>query len=49
MPIAMLMGLIMRFKQNSVMLASFVGLLLLVVGILSGHDLMQKDVLELGL
>ena len=45
MPIAMLMGLIMRFKQNSVMLASLVGLVLLVVGILSGHDLMQTDVL----
>ena len=45
MPIAMIMGLIMRFKQNSVLLASLVGLVLLIVGILSGHDLMQKDVL----
>ncbi|MDR3319784.1 MAG: carbon starvation protein A, partial [Desulfovibrio sp.] len=45
MPIAMLMGLIMHFRKNSVALASMVGLVLLVIGILSGHDLMQKNVL----
>ena len=45
MPIAMIMGLIMRYKQNSVLLASLLGLVLLVIGILSGHDLMKQDVL----
>ena len=45
MPIAMIMGLIMRYMKNSVLFASLLGLVLLVVGILSGHDLMQKDVL----
>ena len=45
MPIAILMGLIMRYKENSVVLASVVGLVLLVIGIVSGHDLMKPDVL----
>lgn len=45
MPIAMIMGLIMRYKKNSVLFASLLGLVLLVVGILSGHDLMKHDVL----
>ena len=45
MPIAMIMGLIMRYMKNSVLFASLLGLVLLVVGILSGHDLMQKDAL----
>ena len=43
MPIAMIMGLIMRYMKNSVLFASLLGLVLLVVGILSGHDLMKQD------
>lgn len=42
-PIAILMGTIMRFKANSVALASVIGLVLLIVGILAGHSLMQPD------
>ena len=45
MPIAILMGLIMRYKENGVMLASIIGISLLVIGIISGHGLMQEDVL----
>ena len=45
MPIAILMGLIMRYKENGVMLASIIGITLLVIGIISGHGLMQEDVL----
>lgn len=44
MPIAILMGLIMRYKENGVMLASIIGITLLVIGIISGHGLMQEDV-----
>ncbi len=39
------MGLIMRYKENGVMLASIIGITLLVIGIISGHGLMQEDVL----
>ncbi len=45
MPIAILMGLIMRFRKNSVGLASLIGIGLLLIGIISGHSLMQQDVL----
>lgn len=42
-PIAVLMGLIMKFRQNSIGLASIIGVVLLVVGIISGHYLMQPE------
>ncbi len=45
MPIAILMGLIMKYKQNGVVIASVLGIVLLGIGIVSGHSLMQKDVL----
>ena len=45
MPIAILMGLIMRYRKNSVALASIIGIGLLLIGIISGHSLMQEDVL----
>lgn len=41
MPIAVIMGLIMRYRKDSVTLASIVGTVLLIVGIVGGHDLMQ--------
>lgn len=40
-PIAVLMGLIMKFRKNSIGLASLVGVVLLVAGIISGHYFMQ--------
>jgi carbon starvation protein len=40
MPIAILMGLIMRYRDNSVGFASVLGAVLLIVGIISGHNLM---------
>lgn len=43
MPIAILMGLIMRYKENGVALASVIGIVLLAAGIVSGHGLMQPD------
>jgi len=43
MPIAILMGLIMRYRKNSVLLASALGLILLITGIISGHFLMQNE------
>ncbi|MDR2232740.1 MAG: carbon starvation protein A [Tannerella sp.] len=43
MPIAVLMGLIMRYRKNSVALASIIGVALLVVGIISGNTLMQSE------
>ena len=46
MPIAVLMGLIMRYRKNSVTLASIVGVGLLVTGIISGHNLMQSEALS---
>lgn len=42
-PIAILMGLIMRYRKNSVGIASLVGVVLLVLGIIFGHKLMQPD------
>ena len=43
MPIAILMGLIMRYRKDSVTLASIIGGLLLIVGIIGGHNLMQYE------
>lgn len=45
-PIAIIMGLIMRYRHNSVALASLLGVVLLVVGIISGHNLMQSSILS---
>ncbi|WP_374163708.1 carbon starvation protein A [Arcticibacter sp. MXS-1] len=42
MPIAVIMGLIMRYKKNSVTFASILGGVLLIAGIIGGHDLMQN-------
>lgn len=41
MPIAIVMGLIMRYRQGSVAFASILGGVLLLVGIISGHHLME--------
>jgi carbon starvation protein len=41
MPIAIIMGLIMRYRKDSVTLASILGAVLLVAGIIGGHELMQ--------
>lgn len=41
MPIAVIMGLIMRYKSNSVKMASILGGVLLLVAIIGGHELMQ--------
>ncbi|TDS13278.1 carbon starvation CstA family protein [Sphingobacterium paludis] len=46
MPIAIIMGLIMRYRKNSVGLASILGAVLLLVGIFFGNDLMQYDYIE---
>lgn len=43
MPIAILMGLIMRFKKNSILFASILGGLLLLIAIVGGHSLMQIE------
>ncbi len=41
MPIAIIMGLIMRYRQDSVTLASVIGALLLIAGIVGGNELMK--------
>jgi len=41
MPIAVIMGLIMRYRKNSVTLASIIGGILLIASIIGGHNLMQ--------
>lgn len=46
MPIAILMGLIMRYRKNSVTLASVLGGVLLIVGIIGGHNLMQYETIS---
>lgn len=43
MPIAIIMGLIMRYKKNSVTFASILGGVLLIAGIIGGHSLMQNE------
>ena len=43
MPIAVIMGLIIRFRRNGVRLASVLGIGLLLLGIVSGHSLMQPE------
>ena len=43
-PIAIVMGLIMRYRNNSVTLASALGVILLVIGIISGHHLMESEI-----
>ena len=45
MPIAVLMGIIMRYKDDGVLLASIIGIALLATGIIAGHGLMQPDAL----
>ncbi|CAL1518755.1 carbon starvation protein A [Chitinophaga sp. MM2321] len=46
MPIAIIMGLIMRYRKNSVTLASIIGGILLIAGIIGGHALMQIEVIN---
>lgn len=46
MPIAIIMGLIMRYRKNSVTLASLLGGVLLIAGIIGGHNLMQYEYLN---
>ncbi|RWU10769.1 carbon starvation CstA family protein [Pedobacter chitinilyticus] len=41
MPIAVIMGLIMRYRKNSVTMASIIGGVLLIASIIGGHNLMQ--------
>ncbi|MFT4093772.1 MAG: carbon starvation protein A [Niabella sp.] len=43
MPIAVIMGLMMRYKSNSVRMASITGGILLLVSIVGGHELMQFE------
>jgi len=43
MPIAVIMGLIMRYRRGSVTFASILGGILLIVGIIGGHGLMQYE------
>lgn len=43
MPIAIIMGLIMRYRKDSVAFASILGGILLIVGIIGGHSLMQFE------
>lgn len=46
MPIAIFMGLLMRYKAGSVTLASILGGILLIVGIIAGHRLMEIPVIH---
>jgi hypothetical protein len=46
MPIAIIMGLIMRYKKNSVLFASILGGILLIAGIIGGHGLMQNPAMN---
>lgn len=45
MPIAILMGLIMRYRKNSITFASILGGVLLIAAIIGGHNLMQVEVI----
>lgn len=48
MPIAIIMGLIMRYRKNSVTFASIIGGILLIASIIGGHSLMQvKEISDL--
>lgn len=42
-PIAIIMGLIMRYRKDSVLFASILGGVLLIAGIIGGHGLMQME------
>lgn len=46
MPIAIIMGLIMRYRKNSVTFASILGGILLIAGIIGGHTLMQNETMN---
>ncbi len=46
MPIAILMGLIMRYRKDSVTLASIIGGILLIAAIVGGHGLMQVEAIS---
>lgn len=46
MPIAIIMGLIMRYRKNSVTFASILGGVLLIAGIIGGHNLMQNETMN---
>ncbi|WP_185156480.1 carbon starvation protein A [Chryseobacterium sp. Tr-659] len=46
MPIAIIMGLIMRYRKNSVLFASILGGVLLIAGIIGGHGLMQNPTMN---
>ncbi|WP_312075612.1 carbon starvation protein A [Chryseobacterium sp.] len=46
MPIAIIMGLIMRYRKNSVTFASILGGVLLIAGIIGGHSLMQNEIMN---
>lgn len=46
MPIAIIMGLIMRYRKNSVTFASILGGILLIAGIIGGHGLMQNETMN---
>lgn len=46
MPIAIIMGLIMRYRKNSVAFASILGGVLLIAGIIGGHNLMQNETMN---
>ncbi|WP_345990436.1 carbon starvation protein A [Chryseobacterium sp. Chry.R1] len=46
MPIAIIMGLIMRYRKNSVTFASILGGVLLIAGIIGGHNLMQNETMH---
>lgn len=46
MPIAIIMGLIMRYRKNSVTFASILGGILLIAGIIGGHSLMQNETMN---
>ncbi|WP_294249184.1 carbon starvation protein A [uncultured Chryseobacterium sp.] len=46
MPIAIIMGLIMRYRKNSVTFASILGGVLLIAGIIGGHSLMQNETMN---
>ncbi len=44
-PIAILMGVIMKYRANSIGIASILGVVLLAAGIIFGHNLMQSEFL----